>query len=99
MDRLDRKDLKDAAFDVVLRGYDKRQVDERLRFLGAELTAADSALRAVGERAALLEDALNEARSTPAGEPPGDSNSARGSRRSSSWPRTRRGKSAARPMQ
>ena len=50
MDRLDRKDLKDAAFDVVLRGYDKRQVDERLRFLGAELTAADSALRAVGER-------------------------------------------------
>ncbi|MFL6149510.1 MAG: hypothetical protein ACJ72I_18795 [Pseudonocardiaceae bacterium] len=74
MDRLDRKDLKDAAFDVVLRGYDKRQVDERLRFLGAELTAADSALRAVGERAALLEDALNEARSTPAGEPPGDSN-------------------------
>ena len=45
MDRLDRKDLKDAAFDVALRGYDKRQVDERLRFLSAELAAADNALR------------------------------------------------------
>ncbi|MGB9281082.1 MAG: hypothetical protein WCB57_13520 [Pseudonocardiaceae bacterium] len=74
MDRLDRKDLKDAGFDVVLRGYDKRQVDERLRFLGAELTAADNALRAASQRAAMLEDALTEARSTPAGEPPGDSN-------------------------
>lgn len=74
MDRLDRKDFKDAAFDVVLRGYDKRQVDERLRFLGAELTVADNALRAASERAALLEDALSEARSTPAGEPSGDSN-------------------------
>lgn len=74
MDRLDRKDFKDAAFDVVLRGYDKRQVDERLRFLGAELTVADNALRAASERAALLEDALSEARSTPAGEPLGDSN-------------------------
>ncbi len=73
MDRLDRKDLKDAAFDLVLRGYDKRQVDERLRFLGAELTVADGALRAAGERAALLEDALSEARSAPAGEPSGDS--------------------------
>ncbi|HEX5347081.1 MAG TPA: hypothetical protein VFW64_08275 [Pseudonocardiaceae bacterium] len=74
MDRLDRKDFKDAAFDVVLRGYDKRQVDERLRFLGAELTVADNALRAASERAALLEDALSETRSTPAGEPLGDSN-------------------------
>ena len=74
MDRLDRKDFKDAAFDVVLRGYDKRQVDERLRFLGAELTVADNALRAASERAALLEDALSEARSTPAGEQLGDSN-------------------------
>lgn len=73
MDRLDRKDFKDAAFDVVLRGYDKRQVDERLRFLGAELTVANNALRVAGERATLLEDALSEARSTPAGEPSGDS--------------------------
>ncbi len=73
MDRLDRKDLKDAAFDVVLRGYDKRQVDERLRFLGAELTVANDALRAASERTTLLEDALSEARSTPAGEPSGDS--------------------------
>ena len=72
MDRLDRKDLKDAAFDVVLRGYDKRQVDERLRFLGAELTVANNALRAASERAALLEDALSEARSTSVGEPSGD---------------------------
>jgi cell division septum initiation protein DivIVA len=74
MDRSDRKDFKDAAFDVVLRGYDKRQVDERLRFLGAELTAADNALRAASQRAAMLEDALSEARSVPAGEPTGDSN-------------------------
>ncbi|MGH3550638.1 MAG: hypothetical protein ACRDQU_21470 [Pseudonocardiaceae bacterium] len=74
MDRLDRKDLKDAAFDVVLRGYDKRQVDERLRLLGAELTAADNALRGANQRAAMLEDALSEARSIPAGEPSGDSN-------------------------
>ncbi|MBA2471429.1 MAG: hypothetical protein H0V41_03990 [Pseudonocardiales bacterium] len=69
MDRLNRKDFKDAAFDVVLRGYDKRQVDERLRFFAAELTAADDALRASGQRAAMLEDALSEARSTPADEP------------------------------
>jgi len=74
VDRLDRKDLKDAAFDVALRGYDKRQVDERLRFLSAELAAADNALRAVTERAAMLEDALSEARSTPAGEPSGNPN-------------------------
>jgi cell division septum initiation protein DivIVA len=74
MDRLDRKDLKDAAFDVVLRGYDKRQVDERLRLLGSELTAAENALRAATQRAAMLEDALSEARSAPGGEPPGDSN-------------------------
>jgi cell division septum initiation protein DivIVA len=73
MDRLDRKDLKDAAFDVVLRGYDKRQVDERLRFLGAELIAADNALRAAGQRTVMLEDALNEARSVPDGEPSGNS--------------------------
>lgn len=73
MDRLDRKDFKDAAFDVVLRGYDKRQVDERLRFFGAELTAADSALRAASQRAAMLEDALTEARSSPAGGPSVDS--------------------------
>ncbi|MGH3899387.1 MAG: hypothetical protein ACRDTA_14325 [Pseudonocardiaceae bacterium] len=44
MNRVDRKDLKDAAFDVVLRGYDKRQVDERLRTLGAE------AVRRAGRR-------------------------------------------------
>ncbi|MDQ2789974.1 MAG: hypothetical protein DLM60_14080 [Pseudonocardiales bacterium] len=74
MDRLDRKDLKDAAFDVVLRGYDKRQVDERLRFLDAELTVADNALRGANQRAAMLEDALSEARSIPAGESSGDSN-------------------------
>ncbi len=71
--RLDGPDLKNAAFDVVLRGYDKRQVDERLRLLGAELIAADNALQAAGQRAAMLEDALNEARSVPEGEPSGDS--------------------------
>jgi chromosome segregation ATPase len=75
MDRLDRKDLKDAAFDVVLRGYDKRQVDERFRFLGAELIAAENALRAASQRAAKLEDALSESRAAPVGEPSGDSSS------------------------
>jgi cell division septum initiation protein DivIVA len=71
MDRLDRKDVKNTAFDVVLRGYDKRQVDERFRFLCSELTAAENALQAATQRAAMLEDALNEARSASGGEPPG----------------------------
>jgi cell division septum initiation protein DivIVA len=57
---LDRKDLKDAAFDIVLRGYDRRQVDERLRLLAAELIAAEKALRNVQERAAMLEDEVNQ---------------------------------------
>jgi hypothetical protein len=52
MDRFDRKDLTDTAFDIVLRGYDKRQVEERLRFLGAELMAAEDAHRATTQRVA-----------------------------------------------
>lgn len=71
MDRLDRKDLKDAPFDVVLRGYDKRQVEERIRFLGAELAAAEHALRATQARAASLEDELNQVRGGYGGLRPG----------------------------
>ncbi len=56
MDRGDRKSVKSAAFDVVLRGYDKRQVEERLRILGAELVVACNALRLAQERAAMLEE-------------------------------------------
>ncbi|MGH3911297.1 MAG: hypothetical protein ACRDRM_10765 [Pseudonocardiaceae bacterium] len=67
MDRLDRKDLKDAPFDVVLRGYDKRQVDERLRFLSGELAAAEHALRATQSRAASLENELSHVRSGSGG--------------------------------
>jgi cell division septum initiation protein DivIVA len=74
MDRLDRKDLADAAFDVVLRGYDKRQVDERLRFLGSQLTAAENALRMATERTATLQDELDEARTSSGGESSVDSN-------------------------
>jgi cell division septum initiation protein DivIVA len=73
MDRLDRRDLADAAFDVVLRGYDKRQVDERLRFLGSQLTAAENALRVATQRTAALQDELNEVRAATS-ESPGDSN-------------------------
>ncbi len=74
MDRVVRKDVADAAFDVVLRGYDKRQVDERLRVLGAELAAAHNALAAAAQRVAVLEDALNQPRPGPGGEPAGEAN-------------------------
>lgn len=60
---VDRRNLKDAAFDVVLRGYDKRQVDERLRTLGAQLAAAENALAAAAERVAMLEDEVHRSRS------------------------------------
>jgi cell division septum initiation protein DivIVA len=56
MERLDRKDRSDAAFDIVLRGYDKRQVDERLHLLGSELTAVENALLAASQQAANLAD-------------------------------------------
>ncbi|MGH3695003.1 MAG: DivIVA domain-containing protein [Pseudonocardiaceae bacterium] len=72
MDRSDRRDVTDTAFDVVLRGYDKRQVDERLRFLGSELAAARHELQAACQRVAMLEDALSQARSASCGEPAGD---------------------------
>ncbi|MGH3788602.1 MAG: hypothetical protein ACRDRG_19115 [Pseudonocardiaceae bacterium] len=74
MDRLDRKDLVDAAFDVVLRGYDKRQVEERLRFLGSQLTAADNAVRMANQRTAALQDELDQARTGSGGEFAPDSN-------------------------
>jgi membrane protein involved in colicin uptake len=62
VDRADRKSAKGTAFDVVLRGYDKRQVDERLRILNAELVVACNALRLAHERAAMLEE-VNRSRS------------------------------------
>ena len=64
MDRADRKGVKGTTFDVVLRGYDKRQVEERLRILGAELIVARNALRVAQERAAMLEEM---SRSRPGG--------------------------------
>lgn len=69
MNRLDRSDMTDTAFDVVLRGYDKRQVDERLRLVGSELAAAQDAFRAATDRIAILEDALHQVRSMPSNEP------------------------------
>ncbi len=57
-----RTDFGGAGFDVVLRGYDRRQVDERLRFLGAELAAAEQALGAAQERTADVEDELARVR-------------------------------------
>lgn len=73
MNRLNRQDLTDTTFDVALRGYDKRQVDERLRFLAAELAAADNALAAATQRIAMLEDELSQ-RHVPATEPAADDN-------------------------
>lgn len=55
-------DPGDAHFDIVLRGYDREQVDERLRFLGGELTTAEQALAAARERSAGLEEELASAR-------------------------------------
>lgn len=66
---VDRRNLKDTAFDVVLRGYDKRQVDERLRTLGAELAATRDALAAATERVAILEDEVNRSRSSGDSQP------------------------------
>jgi cell division septum initiation protein DivIVA len=74
MDRFDRKNLTDSTFDVVLRGYDKRQVDERLGFLGAELRAAEDAHRATTQRVAMLEKALSQAQSQPSSNPVGEVN-------------------------
>ncbi|HEY6423867.1 MAG TPA: hypothetical protein VIY28_11580 [Pseudonocardiaceae bacterium] len=55
--------LRCAAFDVALRGYDKRQVDGRLHFLGSELAAAENALWAAQARVATLEVTVNQERS------------------------------------
>ncbi|MGH3916188.1 MAG: DivIVA domain-containing protein [Pseudonocardiaceae bacterium] len=67
MDRLDRKDLRTATFDVAMRGYDKRQVDERIRLLSGELAAAEHALRVAHARAGSLEAELHQLRSTGGG--------------------------------
>jgi cell division septum initiation protein DivIVA len=64
----------DTGFDVALRGYDKRQVDERIRALVAELVAADNALAAAAQRISMLEDALSQVRHASDGEPAGDAN-------------------------
>ena len=74
MNRLNRKDLTDTTFDVALRGYDKRQVDERLRVLLTELAAADNAVAAANQRIAMLEDALSQGRHASDAEPAGDAN-------------------------
>ncbi|MQA15832.1 MAG: hypothetical protein GEV09_17240 [Pseudonocardiaceae bacterium] len=50
------------AFDTVLRGYDRRQVDERLVFLRTELSAAEEGLRASQQRTSVLEGELEQAR-------------------------------------
>jgi cell division septum initiation protein DivIVA len=97
MDRLDRMDATDTAFDVVLRGYDKRQADERLRLLGSELAAAESALRKATQRIAKLEEELSQARSAPTGEPAADVNFGARVKRSLSWSRTRHGRCAHNP--
>jgi cell division septum initiation protein DivIVA len=52
----------DIHFDVVRRGYDREQVDERMRFLSAELATAEQALTAARDRAATLEDELASTR-------------------------------------
>lgn len=52
----------DIPFDVVRRGYDREQVDERMQFLGVELATAEQALTAARERAATLEDELTSVR-------------------------------------
>ncbi len=53
---------EDIRFDVVRRGYDREQVDERMRFLGGELATAEHALTAARDRAATLEDELTSVR-------------------------------------
>ncbi len=50
------------TFDTVLRGYDRRQVDERLSFLRAELAAAEDGLHASQQRISSLEGDLEQAR-------------------------------------
>lgn len=67
MDRLNRKDLRNATFDVVLRGYDKRQVEERIRLLSGELAAAEHALRATQARVGSLDAEVNQLRSSSGG--------------------------------
>ncbi|MGH3669121.1 MAG: DivIVA domain-containing protein, partial [Pseudonocardiaceae bacterium] len=62
---MDHEDVQDAGFDVVLRGYDKRQVDERMRFLISKLTAAENTLQEAIQRSAVLEEALGQLRSAP----------------------------------
>lgn len=56
-----------APFAIVMRGYDRKQVDERLRFLGAELAAAEHAVGAAQERAAAAEDELARTRAQGGG--------------------------------
>ncbi len=56
------------SFDVTLRGYDRRQVDDRLAHLGAALAAADEALAALRSVAGCGDAAeIGEVRSEPPG--------------------------------
>lgn len=51
-----------VTFDTALRGYDRRQVEDRLSFLRAELTAAEEGLRASQHRTSALESDLEQVR-------------------------------------
>ncbi len=51
-----------VTFDTALRGYDRRQVEDRLSFLRAELTAAEDGLRTSQHRTSALEGELEQAR-------------------------------------
>lgn len=50
--------IQDSPFDVVERGYDHRQVDERLEYLNTLITDSASALREADERNADLDAQL-----------------------------------------
>ena len=51
-------------FDVAIRGYDRRQVDERLSYLTAELRAAEAALRRADHTEADLRQQLRQQATT-----------------------------------
>jgi hypothetical protein len=57
-----------GAFDVVRRGYDRDQVDSRLRELQERLAAAESARQAAEQHALATEDELRAARSKSQGD-------------------------------
>lgn len=60
--QVEQDDLDGVAFDTVLRGYDRRQVDERLVVLRADLANAEDGLRSAQQRASVVESELEQAR-------------------------------------